>query len=719
VLRTIAVCAVLVPLGCRRESERTVDRDLIQLFRYTASGQDTTEVDFGSAQADPYLGAGWSAPERGPAGESVARAVERKATVKLSFAVPGERILSVRCGAMQMPSKRPAAVIVRLNGRRIGTFAVRPEMTEFRIALPAAVQRAGENEVDFCARLGHGDERLDVAYDSLDILTASGERRAAPRLDGAKTLSLPASSSVSYFLRLPERPALQFTVADDAGHGRVRVRVEAEGEAPQTVFSGALISAPIELQLSGFASKMVRLVFANDGTTAVRVMAPRLRGIEHVRDGGRPAALQRAGDNVILYVIDTLRADHLGCYGYARATSPQIDALAREGAVFTHAMAQASWTRPATASILTGRYPPAHGATTLRDGLRPDVVTLAELLHREGYRTAAFVTNVNVAPQWGFQRGFDLYRYLPEDEHSPTVHVGSDVVTAEALDWLTTNGVHPFFLYLHATDPHSPYRPPAPWAARLADPAVTAAPERIDGLLGAFRQQGIQPTADEVRGLMARYDGEIAFTDDNFGRLVAELRRRGLYDRTLIVLVADHGEEFLDHGGFEHGRTLYGEMLRVPLIIRVPDTRAPGVRVAATVQQIDVLPTVLDYLALPLPDDLPGRSLLTATSGGAIDSLDVFAGTTLGRQNMEAVITGDWKVIRTKTSGTDRVEAYDLAADAAERADHSAQRPVLLGYAREALAAWAGDATPQRAAAAAPAPDPALMERLRALGYSD
>jgi arylsulfatase A-like enzyme len=228
------------------------------------------------------------------------------------------------------------------------------------------------------------------------------------------------------------------------------------------------------------------------------------------------------------------------------------------------------------------------------------------------------------------------------------------------------------------------------------------------------------PTSDELRALMARYDGAIAFTDDNFGRLLAELRRRGLYERTLIVVVADHGEEFADHGGLEHGRTLYEEMLHVPLIVRAPGTDVPRVRVAELVRQIDVLPTVLDYLAIPGPTDLPGRSLLTAMAGGDVEPLDAFAETTLGRrQALEAVITGDWKVIRRNTSGTEKEEAYDLRADPGEHDDRATRRPVLLGYARQSLAAWAGAATPRGEHADEPAADPAIMERLRALGYAD
>jgi arylsulfatase A-like enzyme len=348
------------------------------------------------------------------------------------------------------------------------------------------------------------------------------------------------------------------------------------------------------------------------------------------------------------------------------------------------------------------------------------VATLAETLSEHGYRTGAFVTNINVAPQWGFQRGFDVYRYLAEDERSPTVHVGADVVNAQALDWLSAASDRPYFLYVHATDPHAPYRPPSPWAERFVDPDNDVPPARIDTLLGAIREHGVQPTADEVRALMARYDGEIAFTDGQFGRFVTELRRRGLLERTLIVLVADHGEEFGDHGGFEHGRTLYEEMLHVPLIVRLPNPEGAGRRVAESVRQIDIAPTVLEYVGAQVPADLPGRSLLGALTGVAPPSVDALADTSLGRQRVAAVMTGDWKVIDEKVGSSAKTQVYNISQDEREREDLAEQHPVLVGYARQALAASvAGGSAPPADNAVEPVVDPAILERLRALGYRD
>lgn len=720
-LRRIAALSVLLfGIGCR-PAGKPVETDLVALFRFTDTAQDTTEIDLGSTQAAPFLGPGWSAPEITSAGDSVARAVQRTAAVKVTVLEPADRMLAVRCAATHLPRTRPAAVIVRLNGRRVGQFSPGSAMEEHRIALPGTVQRRGDNDIVFAMRLGRGEERFDVAFDALHVFDDSTAPRAAPRADG-DALLMPPATEARYFLRLPSRPALHFGVDADGPPVRLTIRALRDGEAERTVFTGGETTASADVALDDFAGAITRLTVRNDGPVPLRLQRPRLRGVDLLREPRRQIA-PRPGSNVIVYVIDTLRADHLGCYGYARPTSPQIDAFARQSVLFANTIAQSSWTRPSTASMLTGQYPNAHGAITLRSGISPNAGTLAERLREHGYRTAAFVTNVNVAPQWGFQRGFDLYRYLAEDERSAAVHVGSDVLNAQAVDWLDARGERPFFLYLHASDPHAPYRPPSPWAERLADPTADVPAERVDALLGAIRARGEQPTDAEVRALRARYDGEIAFTDDNFGHFLAALRQRGLDDRTLVLLVADHGEEFADHGGFEHGRTLYDEMIRVPLLVRFPDGGAAGTRVAGVARQIDILPTVLDYLALPVPAGLPGRSLLSSLDAGDAGSgrpIDALAATSLGRQSVAAVVTGEWKVIETKTTGTATTVVFNVAVDGQERDDRAARQPVLLGYARQALAAAAvGAGVPADARAAEPVVDPAIMERLRALGYSE
>jgi choline-sulfatase len=473
-----------------------------------------------------------------------------------------------------------------------------------------------------------------------------------------------------------------------------------------------------------YAGDLVRVTFRASGEAPVTLRSPQISApLPPQPAPAAPRASSRA--NVLLYHIDTLRADHLGCYGYTRATSPRIDALAREAVQFSEVMAQASWTRPATASILTGLYPPAHGAMMLRQGIRADIPTLAEVLFAHGYQTAGFVTNVNVAGRWGFQRGFEAYEYLPEDAHSPNVHVRSDELNAHVFAWLRERHREdqPFFLYVHATDPHGPYTPPESFAERFVQGGgCAAAGSRL--LLDQIERHPERTEPEQIRLLEACYDAEIASTDANFGALLDELKRLHLYENTVVVLTADHGEEFFDHGGFEHGRTLYQEQLRVPLILRLLDEHVRNQRATVRARQIDIAPTLLDYLGIPIPQPVQGRSLLpmltTATHNQDIDS---FAQTSLGGRRLETVITDSLKVIHVQGRGREHVEAYDLRTDGKERSNMIEQRPILRGYARQALIAWSAEVPKGEHGTAEPPVQPELdqatLERLRALGYTD
>jgi len=459
----------------------------------------------------------------------------------------------------------------------------------------------------------------------------------------------------------------------------------------------------------------------NEGRGTLQLREPRVVGrAPSVKTTKRLEGTRRSRPNVILYLIDTLRADHLGTYGYPLPTSPNIDALAADSFRFTRAVAQASWTRPATASILTGLYPYTHGAVTLHDALRPDATTLAELLRAQGYQTAAVVTNVNVGGGFGFDRGFDQFTYLPEDEARPTLHVSSDAVNDVVFPWLQTHGQKPFLLYIHVSDPHAPYAPPQGFAekfrpAGLSSP-LASSPQAVRKLM----EEPALITPDNLRYLQSLYDGEIAFTDQNFGNLLSQLQQLGLYERSIIVLTADHGEEFHDHGGFEHGRTLYAEQLEVPLLIRLPGADHGTRQVACQVRQIDVLPTLLDLLGIAVPAAVEGGSLVPALEGGC-GMEEAFAQTSLAeRAERRALITKEWKMLEALGSRNPGPELYDLASDPHEQHNLAEQRPVLLGYARQSLRQWAMRAARVSASGGKPPPTVGAetMERLRALGYA-
>jgi len=320
-----------------------------------------------------------------------------------------------------------------------------------------------------------------------------------------------------------------------------------------------------------------------------------------------PPPARFPGANVVLVGIDTLRADHLGCYGYSRPTSPRIDALASEGVVFTTAVASAPWTLPSFASILTGLLPSHHRAG---EGTPPYVSaldathdTLGTVLQRAGYRTASFVSNVWVGRDVGLDRGFDVHAFDP----APSATMD------RALVWLSEHSAEPFFLFVHLFDPHAPYTPPPEHARLFSAPGYegpfrTAFPTVWANGAPVMKVDPTWSAADRAR-IVDLYDGEIHYADSLVGRLLDTLRALGVTERTIVIVVSDHGEEFFDHGQLGHSHTLYDELLLVPLVIRFPSAQHRG-RVTRQVRSMDIFPTILDALGRPLPPGLDATSLM-------------------------------------------------------------------------------------------------------------
>ena len=322
---------------------------------------------------------------------------------------------------------------------------------------------------------------------------------------------------------------------------------------------------------------------------------------------------QRPASHVLVIVIDTLRTDHLGTYGYLRDTSPFLDRLAGEGAVFTRAVTSSSFTGEAISSLFTGQYP---SATPWGAGWyarpAPDATTLAMAFQEKGYATALF-SNSPVLDAPEFYRGFDTTWCGTEFGLSGQ---GPRLV-ARALEWLEANQDQPTFTYLHFLDPHSPYAPTEAYATRFGTPN-TDAPlslyEDVRQQIPALRATGFGPGDARFEDLVRRYDGEIAFIDDTVKGLFTGLEELGLKNDTLAVITSDHGEEFLEHGFVEHAWTLYPEVHRVPLILWEPG-RIPTTRNDTTVSLIDLMPTLTALQHLP-PTPVPGTSLLQSRDDG-------------------------------------------------------------------------------------------------------
>lgn len=328
--------------------------------------------------------------------------------------------------------------------------------------------------------------------------------------------------------------------------------------------------------------------------------------------------------NVVLISIDSLRADHLGSYGYHRETSPTMDALADSGVIFRHCQSTTSWTLPAHLSLLTGRSLLGHGVVTDDRQLTDDVGTLAEAFSGAGYETKAIVSAPYLNSRYGFARGFDDYDdrtvYFETNEESYR-SVTAPRLQAEATQWLGKPRDKPFFLFLHYWDVHYDYAPGAPYD-RMFDPDYSGPVDGENFYFNNKIRNGMDPR--DLEHLLALYDGEIRLVDDHLAKLTSDLKAMGLADNTVIVVTADHGDEFFEHGEKGHHRTLYEEVLAVPFILNVPGWDPSARDVNAEVSIIDIAPTLLSLTGVAQPRGIEGRDLVPLLRGETDETGPVF-----------------------------------------------------------------------------------------------
>ncbi|MBD3369712.1 sulfatase-like hydrolase/transferase [Candidatus Fermentibacteria bacterium] len=303
--------------------------------------------------------------------------------------------------------------------------------------------------------------------------------------------------------------------------------------------------------------------------------------------------------NLLLVIVDTLAADHLSCYGYDRRTAPTVDSLAGEGLFFQNLQAQAPWTLPAMASIYTGLTVRSHGCRQSEGvnwGLDPAVPTMATILSKEGFSTAGFVNVAFLGPVFGMSKGFDVFHWRIAG------HGKAAQTVDEVIQWMDSEDFEePFFLVFHVYDPHIPYEPPSPFDTLYCGEGINDHSDWETNEAGQFYPE-------QRTHLVDLYDSEIRWTDGQLSRLLGEIRSRGLADSTLLVFTADHGEEFLEHGAVTHGTNLYQNVIHVPMIICGPGIEPDTV--STVVGQYDILPTVLTYYGIEVPEHVEGIDLL-------------------------------------------------------------------------------------------------------------
>lgn len=558
----------------------------------------------------------------------------------------------------------------------------------------------------------------DVAMVAPPNRVVSLARRRLPDGDGydqRASIAAPAGSRYVFDLDLPKRPTLRLAWAAGAPEGR-------EGESWSLAFRAAVESdggSPVEVS-QGTVTSRDRLAGWNEATVSLGRWAGR-----HVR-----LALETSGDplpwgawanpivdagpsarpNLILISVDTVRADHLGAYGYRRRpTTPRLDRFAADNIRFAWAIAQAPWTQPSHQAMLSGIYPASRGEL--------ERVYLARVLWHAGYRTLALTGGGQVDVRFGFDRGFEAFR-LSDWIHAPE----------ETVRWTASRTSGPFFLFLHTYEVHEPY---------THDEFARALPP---GRLGTtfskdlWQHMGKVFTEEEMAYIEALYDGDLRYTDEKLGQWFEAAARAGWLDNSIIVVTSDHGEQFWEHATWGHGQSLHDHQLHVPLLVHLPPSvrarlgaraLAPGSVVADQVQLIDLYPTLLELLQIPAESRVQGTSVVPLLAGEAMAPREAFAERTNVRAyESKALRTLRYKFIYSfprRETALDRppLELFDLRRDPGEQTNLAALQPDVVAGLKERVLAisaggdLAGDSDEN------PPLDADLAAKLRALGYLD
>jgi choline-sulfatase len=556
-----------------------------------------------------------------------------------------------------------------------------------------------------------------------------------------------APSSLAFEVPVPREARLHFSMGVMASGSPVTFRV-LEQASSKELYSKTVSTAEgwedAEADLSAYGGTNLKLVFRTGSSQAGAV------GM-----WANPLVTTRAPKsrpNVLVYMIDTLRADHSSLYGYARDTTPFLKKLGAAGVVFDDCQAQATWTKPSIASLFTSLYSYTHGIVRDDDTIPKGAATLAEQLRKSGYVTAAVTASPWAGKITGLQRGFDYEMEFPviQRQRTDAADRGTDSAALNRVlfPWLERHHDEPFFLYGHATDPHAPYRPPRGFEEKFANPAETLEFNRDYAKLrdkdqygggtvvnrAGCRQNGVDP-GKFIQRAIDRYDGEVLRNDKSLELLAAKLKQLGILENTLIIVLSDHGEEFWEHGWTAHGQSLYQELTHSVFLMWNPKLLRVPRRITEPVQLIDVMPTILELLDLKPPDILQGQALVPLARGlpfrrrtPVMTSRFAHAGAKPGgvpenRINTFAMVDANWKLIyreKGKDVGLERVELYNRRTDRAERKNVASAHPAEVERMMAEIGNWLtaqkqirtvlGKATPSTM-------DQRTLDQLRSLGY--
>jgi arylsulfatase A-like enzyme len=633
-------------LSCQKN--RFIFMNFVDMLPYLTTEFETQEIDFGNMDNsdEKYLLEGWGKYGLSKKNKKSFRwAVGHESTLLVYFADTTEKVASMECRPFNPSNHPPQLGHIYVNGNYLQSIEF-TKSGKYFFHIPSNTLNYGSNQIIIKWKYARAPRDFGLGKDSSKrvlkffYLSFMDEDRGAKSYKKEKKISpgsykketmisVPPGGILEYYVDLPVSPILKLSIFSDekiVNDSKVSIAIyNKEGEKDISNFKIGDLYQKQEhkLNLTQFENETVKIVFSNsidnNPNSAVFWVNPviyshsrkglppfwRVEKKPIVRNVPKKDMKRSKSPNVFIYLIDTLRANHLSCYGHKKKITPFIDEFSKDGFLFDNCFASANWTRPAVSSILTGLYPYKHGVETKKDSVSSELVMISEILRSMGYSTIHLTSTVHASKAFNFDQGVDYYSRCDTENKS------SELINSDFSKLINNNPdllKKPIYAFLHTDDPHDPYAPRAPFL-KFKKAIETEKNFPIWPKMRAkIKKHNL--TEEEIDFVMSLYDCEISKSDYYFGKFIDYLKQRGLYENSIIVLIGDHGEQFDEHGGFFHGGSIYNEEIRVPLIIKFPNGEFSGCQSNLFVSQVDVLPTILEYLGVEIPSCVDGISLL-------------------------------------------------------------------------------------------------------------
>lgn len=617
------------------------------MFPYMSKESETREIDFGveDRSDEKYLANGWDLPEIEQKTNNTYRwGVGSQSNIHVYFTSLTEKFVKMNCRPFNPDNQPNQTGEIFINNNYLQKMEFEKK-GEYSFRIPSNLLNVGSNVISF--RWEHqrkpidfGDKKdersLAVLFYHLEFLDENKESYSKNQAKDISLLSydkgsmivVPPGQLLDYHIELSKNPILKFGLSTNTPLKRdSRVHVEIsniQGNKISHTFERDQINRhkEIKLNLESFANESVRIVFANSINNDPDLLIFWTNPVVHFSaEKDFPLFLQAKKNvsvkksrkkqkskkpNVFIYLVDALRADHLSCYGYDKETTPFIDEFSKDGILFRNFFANASWTKPAVGSILTGLYPHKHRAETREEKLSSDVIMLSEILKLNGYYTIYLTSNVNISKEFNFNQSIDYYKWSPVYDNS------SEILNSDLFSFIENNpGIleEPIFAYIHTIDPHEPYVPQEPFLKFMRKDIEKKGLAFSSDINLKRSTEGL--SKEDIEFIMSLYDCEIYQNDFHFNKFIEFLKEKELFENSIVIFVSDHGEQFFEHGELFHGYSIYNEEIHIPLIIKFPHNEFSGTQSDLFLSQVDLMPTLLNYLGYDIPAQVDGMDILS------------------------------------------------------------------------------------------------------------